>query len=337
MDTNSQVAALLRDLASVQTSTQKKWGYKRASDAILTLESPIESYVRADGTLRKIANIGPSSERIILEVLRTGTSATVAEAVATSGAAADVDRRRGLREHFLSGAQVAQALADEALAGPALEDYRGDLQMHSTFSDGAVSVADMARACKGRGYEFCAITDHSYGLPIAHGVSMADLAQQHREIDTVNRRYKGRFRVFKGIEANILGDGRLDMKPDEIAQVELVVASPHSALRTDADQTARMVTAVSTPGVHILGHPRGRQIGSRPGIRANWPKVFDRAADRRAPPAASSRSTAMHTRLMSCALLISPSPTHGSRDCRSLASSIAGRWIGCSSGCASDP
>ena len=280
MDTNRQIAALLRDVASAQTSTQKKWGYTRASDAMLTLELPIESYVRADGTLRKIANIGPSSERIILEVLRTGTSVTVAQAVRTSGAgaAADVDGRRGMGGHFLSGEEVAEALKSNALGGPTLEDYRGDLQMHSTWSDGAVSVADMARACRARGYEFCAITDHSYGLPIAHGVSMADLARQHREIDAVNRRYKGRFRVFKGIEANILGDGRLDMKPSEIAQVELVVASPHSALRSDADQTARMVAAVSTPGVHILGHPRGRQIGSRPGIKANWKKVFDRAA-----------------------------------------------------------
>jgi len=278
MDTNSLVAGMLRDLAAVQTSMQKKWGYKRASDAVLALDSPIESYVKADGTLRKIANIGPSSERIILEVLRTGTSAIVAEAVEASGAGADVARRRGLREHFLSGAQVADALTSGALEGPTLADYRGDLQMHSTWSDGTVAVADMARACKARGYQFCAITDHSYGLPIAHGVSMADLAQQHRDIDAVNRRYKGRFRVFKGIEANILGDGRLDMKPDEIALVEIVVASPHSALRSDADQTARMVTAVSTPGVHILGHPRGRQIGSRPGIKANWKKVFDRAA-----------------------------------------------------------
>lgn len=275
LDTNGLVAGLLGELAAVQTSTQKRWGYKRAADAILALDSPLESYVRADGTVRKIANVGPSSERIILEVVRTGSSATVAEAVGLSGVDADGDRRRA---HFLSGAQVAAALADDTLDGPSLDDYRGDLQMHSTWSDGTVSVAEMARACRSRGYEFCAITDHSYGLPIAHGVSMADLARQHREIEVVNRRYRGRFRVLKGIEANILGDGRLDMKPDELARVELVVASPHSGLRVEADQTARMVTAVSTPGVHILGHPRGRQIGSRPGIRANWKKVFERAA-----------------------------------------------------------
>lgn len=188
----------------------------------------------------------------------------------------DNDSQR--RDHFLSPAEVAAALSSDDGVGPRREDYRGDLQMHSTWSDGAVSVAEMARACRARGYEFCAITDHSYGLPIARGVSMADLERQHREIDAVNRRYRGRFRVFKGIEANILGDGRLDMKPDELAKVELVVASPHSALRSDADQTTRMLTAVSAPGVHILGHPRGRKLGSRPGIKANWTKVFDRAA-----------------------------------------------------------
>lgn len=277
-DTNGLAAALLRDLAATQTSTQKKWGYKRAADAVLSLEAPLEAYLERDGTLRKIPHVGPSSERVILEVLRTGTSETVARAIAASSMTDDVQRRREWQEHYLSGAQVAAALANAELDGPTLEDYRGDLQMHSTWSDGTASVADMARACRDRGYEFCAITDHSHGLPIARGLSSADLVRQQREIEAVNRRGKGRFRIFKGIEANILADGRLDVSADDITQVELVVAAVHSALRSADDQTARMLRAVSTPGVHILGHPRGRKVGTRPGVTADWRAVFDRAA-----------------------------------------------------------
>ena len=81
MDMNGKIAALLRDFAAIQTSKQRMWGYKRAAAAILALEEPIESLLQADGTLRKIPNIGPSSTRVILEVLQTGTSATVEKAI----------------------------------------------------------------------------------------------------------------------------------------------------------------------------------------------------------------------------------------------------------------
>ena len=87
--------------------------------------------------------------------------------------------------------------------------------------------------------------------------------------------------MLKGIEANILADGELDMKPEELRQVEVALAAPHSKLRTSDDQTARMLTAVSLTGVNILAHPRGRMFGSRPGISANWEKVFARAAETR--------------------------------------------------------
>src|SRR5437762_7874684 len=88
-DVNGTVAALLRDLAAVQKSQQSMWGYKRAAAAILALEEPIESLLQADGTLRKIPNVGPSSTRVILEVLGTGTSATVERAISESGKTAD--------------------------------------------------------------------------------------------------------------------------------------------------------------------------------------------------------------------------------------------------------
>src|SRR3954463_11684600 len=221
MDMNGRIAALLRDFAAIQKSKQSMWGYKRAAAAILALEEPITSLLQPDGTLRKIPNIGPSSTRVILEVLTTGTSPTVERAIAESGQASDIERRRDLRGNFLSRAQVLAALANRKLTGPRVEDYKGDLQMHSTYSDGSQSLADIVAGGIERGYSFCGVTDHSYGLPIAGGVSMARLAQQHREIDALNRTHRGRFRLIKGIEANIRADGTVDMEPSELAQLEL--------------------------------------------------------------------------------------------------------------------
>jgi histidinol phosphatase-like PHP family hydrolase len=277
-DMNGKIAALLRDFAAVQKSKQSMWGYKRAASAVLALDEPIESLLQPDGTLRKIPNIGPSSTKVILEVLKTGTSPTVEEAIANSGSTSDIERRRDLRGHFLSRAQVVAALRNTKLVGPKLSDYHGDLQMHSVWSDGSQTLEEIVEAGIARGYQFCGVTDHSYGLPIAGGVSMNELFEQHRAIDRLNEAYRGRFRLIKGIEANIRADGSVDMEPPELRQLELVVAAPHSALRTTNDQTARMVKAVETKAVHILGHPRGRMYGSRPGVTANWDRVFAAAA-----------------------------------------------------------
>jgi histidinol phosphatase-like PHP family hydrolase len=123
------------------------------------------------------------------------------------------------------------------------------------------------------------VTDHSYGLPIAGGMTIDRLRAQRAEIDAVNKKYADAFRVFRGVEANIWNDGTLDMQPDELRELELVVASPHSNLRKTIDQTERMLAAASLPGVHILGHPRGRVFSLRAGVTANWPAVFARAAE----------------------------------------------------------
>lgn len=273
-DLNETIAGLLRDLASVQTSTQKKWAYTRAASAIRDLDQPIESYVRADGTLTKIEHIGPSSTKVILEVLRTGDSPTVAKAIAESGKAPKTDQSRMWRQHFLTRSRVRDALANESLTGPTIEQYRGDLQMHSTWSDGSQSLEDIITEALARGYEYCAVTDHSHGLAIANGLSMERFIQQHQEIDRLNARFKGRFRLLKGVEANILADGSLDMSVDELRRMEIVVAAPHAVLRATHDQTDRMIRAVQTPGVHVLGHPRGRKYGERPGVTADWRRVF---------------------------------------------------------------
>ena len=277
-DINSSVAGWLRDLAFVQTSPHSRWGYKRAASAVMYLDVPIDALLDADGTLQKIPLVGPAPTRVILEVLQTGASAIVEAAVAASPHQFDILRRRGLRSHFLSRAAALAALRSRKPDVPSLSDCRCDLQMHSDWSDGSQTLDDIIQTGITRGYTHAAVTDHSYGLPIAGGVSMDRIAQQHRDIDALNVKYAGRFRLLKGIEANIRADGSVDMTPSELAQFEMVVAAPHSALRSAADQTARMVSAVQTPGVHILGHPRGRMYGSRPGVSADWHTVFTAAA-----------------------------------------------------------
>ena len=279
-DLNSEVAGWLRDLAFVQTSPQSRWGYKRAASAVLELPVQIDSLLNPDNTLQKIANVGPASTRVILEVLGTGASASVEAAVdaAEPRQRADILRRRGLRSNFLSRAAAAEAMRTNKADAPLRSDVLCDLQMHSDWSDGAQTLEDIIRTGISRGYTHSAVTDHSYGLPIAGGLSMASIAEQHREIDRLNAAYSGTFRLLKGIEANIRADGSLDMSIEELSQMEIVVAAPHSSLRSSADQTPRMLGAVRTPGVQILGHPRGRMYGSRPGVTADWERVFTAAA-----------------------------------------------------------
>jgi histidinol phosphatase-like PHP family hydrolase len=150
--------------------------------------------------------------------------------------------------------------------------------MHSEWSDGVPALGEIVEACLTRGYSFAAITDHSYGLKIAGGMSMVEAADQRREIDQLNANYKDRFQLFQGIEANIGSDGHLDLSPEEARQFEVVLAAPHSLLRKTYDQTDRMIAAIVNPCVHVLAHPRGRMAGSRAGVVARWDAVFAVAA-----------------------------------------------------------
>jgi histidinol phosphatase-like PHP family hydrolase len=276
-DVNAVVGGLLRDLAFAQTDQAKTFGYKRAAAAILGLETELTDLIAATGSLPRISGIGPSSARVIREVLESGQSSTVERAIDESGRRSDIDRRRSLRTHFLSRAAVIRVLQDPAQLGPSISDYRGDLQMHSEWSDGRPSLEDIVRACQERGYTYAAVTDHSHGLKIAGGMSMDEAARQRLALSNLNT-WAESFRLLQGIEANIGADGHLDLSDDEARQFEIVLAAPHSGLRRAEDQTGRLVAAVENPAVRILAHPRGRIAGSRAGIVANWRLVFDRAA-----------------------------------------------------------
>jgi histidinol phosphatase-like PHP family hydrolase len=278
-DINATIGGFLRDMAFAQPTPAKMFGYKRAAAAVLALEDSLVELRGANGeALPKIAGIGPASTRVILEALESGSSQTVERAIDDSGQRAEIDRRRRLRARFLSRAEVLRVLRDATLGGPTLPQYFGDLQMHSEWSDGVPSVGALAQACQARGYRYAAVTDHSHGLKIAGGMSR-EAAEQRSAVEAVNK-WNGAFRLLQGIEANIDADGDLDLSPDEASTFDLVLAAPHSRLRKVEDQTRRMLRAIDVPAVRILAHPRGRIVGSRAGVVADWDAVFAQAARR---------------------------------------------------------
>ena len=279
-DPNILAAGLLYDMAALQPTERSRFGYKRAAKAIAALPASVKELVES-GVLRDVQFIGPASVRILTEFVAEGRSPTVEAAAAQSKQRGDLEKRRLLRGHFLSQHAMEQAMAmrlPRAVVSRAR--FRGDFQMHTTWSDGAESVATMVDACLELGHTCMGVTDHSYGLPVARGMTMETALRQQREIDKVNESYAGRFRVFKGVEANIRGDGSLDLDEAERRAFEFVVASPHALLRRSEDQTARMLAAVQAPAVAILGHPRGRVYNTRAGVVADWPRVFAAAAER---------------------------------------------------------
>jgi histidinol phosphatase-like PHP family hydrolase len=279
-DANLTVAGLLYDMAALQTAERSQLGYKRAARAIVGLPVGVGELV-ASGRVQDVPFVGPSSARIITEFVRDGRSPSVEAALAAARKPSKVIEGRALRNHFLS-AHLMERVHGEHLPASIVSRsiYRGDFQMHSTFSDGAEPVDAMAEACLARGWSCMGVTDHSYGLAIARGMSMEFAVQQHAEIDALNEGYAGRLRIFKGIEANVLADGSLDLSVEERRVFDYVVAAPHALLRRTDDQTARMLAAVNAPGVAILGHPRGRVYGARGGVVADWPRIFTAAAAR---------------------------------------------------------
>ena len=278
-DVNLQIAGLLSDLAAVQTSPQKAWGYKQASSAVRELDEPVGALVEADGSLRKIYRIGPASTRVILEVLELGHSPLVETAVAASDRREEIQQRRLLRERFLSAAMVRAVLAEPSSNAIRPAEYRGDLQMHSTWSDGAQRLDQIVETGRALAYDYAAVTDHSAGLPIAKGVAQERFVEQWAEIDSLNRESGGKFRLLKGVEANIRTDGSIDVEAADRRHFDLVIVAPHSDLRSPRPQTERLVKAVTSGHVHVLAHPRGRIYGSRPGLTADWDAVFSAAAE----------------------------------------------------------
>ncbi|MFO8133108.1 MAG: DNA polymerase/3'-5' exonuclease PolX [Thermoplasmatota archaeon] len=160
-----------------------------------------------------------------------------------------------------------------------LEDVKGDLQMHTTWSDGSDSVAEMAKAARKLGHEYIAITDHVGSLRIAGGMDADQVAEQAEEIQAARDTYDD-IHIFHGVEANIMKDGSLDVGSDVFDQVDVVLAGVHSAFRMDeAAMTKRLITAIEHPAVDVIPHPTCRRIQKREPVSLDMDAVLQAAAD----------------------------------------------------------
>ena len=206
---------------------------------------PDELEARAEaGTLTDLEGIGDSTARLITEALRGDTSYVDKMEAETRVKVTD------------AGARYVAAL-------------KGDCHLHSRWSDGGATIEAMARTARGLGHDYMVLTDHSPRLTVAHGLSKERLEQQLAEVAALNDKMAP-FRIITGIEVDILEDGSLDHDDDVLSQLDVVVASVHSKLRMERQpMTERMVRAVASPHVDILGHCTGRMIGKRE------PSTFD--------------------------------------------------------------
>jgi DNA polymerase (family 10) len=155
------------------------------------------------------------------------------------------------------------------------EDIRGLLHCHTDFSDGANTLDEMAEATRARGFQYFGVADHSRTAAYAGGLTIEQVIEQHRLADALNARYRGPFRILKGIESDILVDGALDYPDEILATFDFVVASVHSRFKLDsATQTERIIRAVSNPFTTILGHTTGRLLRRREGYAVDIDRVL---------------------------------------------------------------
>jgi DNA polymerase (family 10) len=159
-----------------------------------------------------------------------------------------------------------------------IKDIRGDLHVHSDWSDGRVPLEEMVREAKARGLEYLAMTDHSSGRGIANGLSVERLKAHNFEVTEIEKQVGG-IRVFKGSEVDIRADGTLDYTNEELAALDIVIASVHSGMSQPSDvMTARIIKAIENPHVTAIGHLTTRFVLERPPIEADFDAIFRAAA-----------------------------------------------------------
>jgi putative hydrolase len=187
------------------------------------------------GTLTDLAGIGPKTSAVFVECARGDVPRYLAELEAHAG-------------------------PDPGDGADLLAALRGDLHVHSDWSDGGSPIREMALTAAGLGHEYAVLTDHSPTLKVANGLSPERLREQLDVVDRVNAELAP-FRLLTGIEVDILEDGSLDQEPELLARLDVVVASVHSKLRSPSEaMTRRMVTAISNPNMDVLGHCTGRMV-----------------------------------------------------------------------------
>ena len=224
-----------------QAPTYKVRAFRGAAETLRGLpEGDLERLI-AGGGLRRLSGIGEATERVIVEASRGETPDYLAR----------------LEEEAVG------PLVDGGLALRAA--LRGDCHTHSDWSDGGSPIDEMARTARSLGHEYLVLTDHSARLTVAHGLDRERLLRQLDVVAALNEQLAP-FRILTGMEVDILEDGTLDADDDILARLDLVVGSVHSKLKMDGpDMTRRMVAAVASPHVDILGHCTGRLVSGKRG------------------------------------------------------------------------
>jgi len=227
--------------------TQKAKAFLRAADTIRDLDPAELRRLHAEGRLKELPGIGDSTGKAIAEALDGEVPSYLADLEATTA--------------------IAMGEGDAVRAA-----LKGDCHTHSTWSDGGASITTMARTAIALGHEYMVLTDHSPRLTVAHGLSPERLAKQLEEVAALNEELAP-FRILTGMEVDILEDGSLDFADELLATLDVVVGSVHSKLRMAAkEMTQRMVVAVSSPHVDILGHCTNRMVT---GTRSRPQSEFD--------------------------------------------------------------
>ena len=261
--TNSDIAELLANEAETAKQPLQKALRRASRKAFLWVEEAAQ-LIHEGRSLEELAGVGPYLDKLIRRWIETKPV---------------VPEPLELRSDFLTIPQARSTLAKKSSW---LSGLKGDLQMHTQWSDGAGSIAQMTEAAAARGYEYIAITDHSKGLKVAGGINEEQLRRQAAEIQSVNDAYKGegqRIQILRSVELNLDPRGDGDMDVGALKQLDLVLGCFHSALRRKDDQTERYLAALRNPAIQILGHPRGRIYNYRVGLQASWSQVFDLAAE----------------------------------------------------------
>ncbi len=161
-----------------------------------------------------------------------------------------------------------------------LSDIKGNLHIHTSATDGKLSLKDTVQTAFKYGYKYIAITDHSKGLGFLGGLNEKQLLEHAKKIHALDKKYapKG-MRVLAGVELNILADGTVDIEDSVLKKLDFVIASIHFSYRQSPEVvTARLIKAIQNPYIHCIGHPTGRKLGKREGVNANWSEVFKAAS-----------------------------------------------------------
>jgi len=259
---NTELAELLARQAERESGILTR-AFRRAARAAFLWPEEVSQVAAQNRSLTELRGIGPFIEKQIRQWLdKPPRSKQPVPAI---------------RQDFISLAEARQLLATKL--GWA-RNLRGDLQMHTRWSDGSATTVEMAEAASERSYEYIAITDHSKGLKIAGGIDEHALKKQGNEIAKLNALLSKSGRhlvVLRSLEMNLNRRGEGDMSPGSLAALDLVLGSFHSSLRIVEDQTDRYLAALRNPHIQILGHPRGRIYNFRIGLRADWSRVFAEA------------------------------------------------------------